>query len=374
MNNIMNKRGNVATVEFVIVMVILTFFIFFPFAIYSSYSQKNVLENIKDRGLHLTASKGAPDDEVINSLINEFEFYGLEPKEGEQIIIRFYKLSLTDNGMETEDTSVYEIKKEGESLNFEQFGEMSKALKENKDIIRITIEYPADNFLNSILGLIYGKKEGDEKVLTNSNATGAAYSIAVSGFIMSEYSDKIGQIPSGGSGGIETGSIHKSKQIEPPDNVGTTSTSFSLQQLPKNCKALVIKPHLLEYKKGSLRYPYESGIFINLSDDCKYSATSNPFEGYIKIGGKTVATLRVDGRGEHSYLFGLTLIQSGENTITVVRSYSDKDEDETWFCSFTSVQGKLDEATLSFHLYKYYHDDATGPLHALARYYYYAVY
>ena len=193
MNNIMNKRGNVATVEFVIIIVILTFFIFFPFAIYSSYSQKNVLENIKDRGLHLTASKGAPDDEVIKSLMNEFEFYGLEPKEGEQIIIRFYKLSLTDNDMETEDTSVYEIKKEGESLNFEQFGEMSKALKENKDIIRITIEYPADNFLNSILGLIYGKKEGDEKVLTNSNATGAAYSIAVSGFIMSEYSDKIGQ-------------------------------------------------------------------------------------------------------------------------------------------------------------------------------------
>lgn len=70
----------------------------------------------------------------------------------------------------------------------------------------------------------------------------------------------------------------------------------------------------------------------------------------------------------------MCLKQSSENYITVVRSYSDKDEDETQFCSFKSVQGKLDGATLSFELYKRSHTDETGPLHALARYDYYAVY
>ena len=41
MNKVLSKKGNVLTMELVIILLILTFFIFFPFAIYSSSGEND---------------------------------------------------------------------------------------------------------------------------------------------------------------------------------------------------------------------------------------------------------------------------------------------------------------------------------------------
>lgn len=185
----LNKKGNVITMEFIIILLILTFFIFYPFALYSAYQQRDILEDIKDRGLQLVATTGQPTNTIIESIGKEFEFYGFKPKNGEQIVVTFYNTTQDEGRFEDDILTagkktvvVYKTDSSGK-LTWEIIHDnMTKAYRKNQDIIRMTIQYPSDGFLNATLRMI-GKK------LTNKNDTGAELAYKVSGFIMSEYVD-----------------------------------------------------------------------------------------------------------------------------------------------------------------------------------------
>lgn len=188
-SKIFNRRGNIITLEFVIIVVILTFFIFFPFALYSAYQTRDDLADIKDRGLQLVATTGEVTPIIIDSLKKEFEFYNLIPDKNQRIIMIFYNVT-KDNGEFNEQNlnagkkTVVEftVDNNGKLISKIIHDNMTKAYRKDNDIIRMTIEYPLDNFLNSTLKLI-GKK------LTNNNNTGANLAIKTSGFIMSEYKE-----------------------------------------------------------------------------------------------------------------------------------------------------------------------------------------
>ena len=179
MNKVLSKKGNVLTMELAIILLILTFFIFFPFAIYSSYQEKNILEDIKDRGLQIVSTTGRADEDTIRTLMNEFNFYKLKPKQGQEITITFYNIDIDSGEMESEKKAVYKfVNNNGLLEGIEPIEDtMGIALKENRDIIRMTIEYPGGDFLNSILRLIGRKTKGIYKV---------------SGFIMSEAENEEG--------------------------------------------------------------------------------------------------------------------------------------------------------------------------------------
>lgn len=186
---LLNRRGNVITMELVIALLILTFFIFYPFAIYSAYQQRDILEDIKDRGLQLVATTGEANSTIIDTITKEFSFYGLKPKQGERIIITFYNTTkdegeFSENVLTAGKKTVVEITTDSTNqLKWRILHDnMTKALRKDKDIIRMTIEYPSDGFLNSVLRMI-GKK------IKNNNFTGATFAYKVSGFIMSEYVD-----------------------------------------------------------------------------------------------------------------------------------------------------------------------------------------
>jgi len=186
-HKLLNKKGSVATVEFVIIVLILTFFIFCPFAIYSSYQQRDILEDIKDRGLQLVATTGEANNTIIDTMAKEFSFYGFKPKQGEKIIITFYNSSkdegeFSENVLTAGKKTVVELTTDASNqLNWRIIHDnMTKALRKDKDIIRMTIQYPSDGFLNGVFRMI-GKK------LENKNDTGATVAYKVSGFIMSEY-------------------------------------------------------------------------------------------------------------------------------------------------------------------------------------------
>ena len=100
---LLNRKGSVTTMEFVIVLLVLTFFIFYPFAMYSSYQQRDVLEDIKDRGLQLVATTGEANSTIVDTITKEFSFYGLKPKQGEKIIITFYNTT-KDEGQRLSST------------------------------------------------------------------------------------------------------------------------------------------------------------------------------------------------------------------------------------------------------------------------------
>lgn len=175
--------------EFVIVLLVLTFFIFYPFAMYSSYQQRDVLEDIKDRGLQLVATTGEANSTIVDTITKEFSFYGLKPKQEEKIIITFYNTT-KDEGEFSEGVltagkkTVVELTTDSSNqLKWKIiYDNMTKALRKDKDIIRMTIQYPSDGFLNGTLKMI-GRK------LENENDTGAKLAYKVSGFIMSEYVD-----------------------------------------------------------------------------------------------------------------------------------------------------------------------------------------
>lgn len=186
---LLNRKGSVTTMEFVIVLLILTFFIFYPFAMYSSYQQRDVLEDIKDRGLQLVATTGEANSTIIDTITKEFSFYGLKPKQGERIIITFYNTTkdegeFSENVLTAGKKTVVELITDATNqLKWRIIHDnMTKALRKDKDIIRMTIQYPSDGFLNGVLRMI-GKK------VENDNFTGAPLAYKVSGFIMSEYVD-----------------------------------------------------------------------------------------------------------------------------------------------------------------------------------------
>ncbi|QUH21981.1 hypothetical protein [Alkaliphilus sp. B6464] len=187
--NMFNKKGNVLTLEFVIIIIILTFFIFYPFALYSAYQTKDIIADVKDRSLQLVATTGEVTPIIVDSLEKELEFYNLKPNSNQRIIMAFYNMT-QDNG-EFNDSTLSAGKKTVVEFTTDSNGRlkgrivhdnMSKAYRKDYDIIRMTLEYPSDNFLNSTLRMI-GKK------LTNTNNTGAELAFKTSGFIMSEYKD-----------------------------------------------------------------------------------------------------------------------------------------------------------------------------------------
>lgn len=185
----LNRRGSITMMEFVIVLLLLTFFIFYPFAMYSAYQERDVLEDIKDRGLQLVATTGEPTNTIIDSIGKEFEFYGFKPKQGERIVVTFYNVT-QDEGEFNEDvltggkkTVAVFTTDSNNKLKWEIIHDnMTKAYRKNQDIIRMTIQHPSDGFLNATLRMI-GRK------LENKNDTGAKLAFKVSGFIMSEYVD-----------------------------------------------------------------------------------------------------------------------------------------------------------------------------------------
>lgn len=186
---LLNKKGSVTMMEFVIVLLILTFFIFYPFAMYSSYQERDVLEDIKDRGLQLVATTGEVTNTIVDSIGKEFEFYGFKPKQGKQIVVTFYNTTQDEgeynDGMLTSGKKTVAVFTTDSSKKLTWdivHNDMTKALRKNQDIIRMTIQYPSDGFLNGTLRMI-GKK------LENENDTGAKLAFKVSGFIMSEYVD-----------------------------------------------------------------------------------------------------------------------------------------------------------------------------------------
>lgn len=182
----MKRKGNVVTLEFVIILVILTFFIFYPFALYSTYQTTDLLSGIKDRGLQLVSTNGSLTPVIAESLVKEFEFYGLDTKPDERIIVTVYNTSKDEGAYGTSLASgkktVLEIKTDAAGVLSGTIihNGMSKAMKRDQDVIRLTIEYPSDNFLNATLKMIGRSME-------NTNNTGAKLAFKTSGFIMSEY-------------------------------------------------------------------------------------------------------------------------------------------------------------------------------------------
>lgn len=174
------------TLEFVIILVILTFVMFYPFALYSTYQTTDLLSGIKDRGLQLVSTNGELTPVIAETLINEFDFYGLGSKQGERIIVTVYNTTKDDGAYGTTLTSgkktVLELKTDTSGVLTGSIihNGMTKALKNDQDLIRVTIEYPSDNFLNATLGMIGRSME-------NTNNTGAKLAFKTSGFIMSEY-------------------------------------------------------------------------------------------------------------------------------------------------------------------------------------------
>lgn len=182
----MKRKGNVMTLEFVIILIILTFFIFYPFALYSTYQTTDLLSSIKERGLQLVSTSGELTPVIAETLVNEFDFYGFGTKQGERIIITVYNITKDEGAYGSTLTSgkktVLEIKTDTSGVltgNIIHSG-MTPALKNDRDNIRFTIEYPSDNFLNATLGMI-------GKSMENVNNTGAKLAFKSSGFIMSEY-------------------------------------------------------------------------------------------------------------------------------------------------------------------------------------------
>lgn len=186
-NRLLNKRGNVVTLEFVILLTILTFFIFYPFALYSSYQTKDILSDIKDRGLQLVSTTGEMNNTTADSLGKEFAFYGLKPETNQKIIVTLYNTTKDAGQMSESDINsgkkavvIYTTDASG-NLNFNvQKNTMSKAYRKDQDIERMTIQYPSDGFLNSVLKMI-GKN------VNNTNDTGTGLAFKVSGFVQSEY-------------------------------------------------------------------------------------------------------------------------------------------------------------------------------------------
>ena len=185
----LNKKGNVLTLEFVIIMIILTFFIFYPFALYSAYQTKDILADIKDRSLQLVATTGEVTPTIVDSLEKELDFYSLKPSAGTKASMVFYNTTQDNGSFNEQDlTSGRKTVVEFTTLNNGEVegriihDNMTKAHRKNYDIVRVTFEYPSDNFLNSTLRMI-----GQE--LTNINNTGTELALKTSGFIMSEFKD-----------------------------------------------------------------------------------------------------------------------------------------------------------------------------------------
>lgn len=180
-----NKKGAATTVEFVIILVVLTIFLFLPFALYSSYQTKSIVEDTKERALQLVSVYGEVNNTVLNTLAKEVQYYGLVPKEGQRIVIMFSNITQNpDTDYSTGysgDKTVIEIYKDNGTVRAVAVkNSMRQALKKNKDIIFCEFQVPADNFLNSILGL-FGSK------MTNSNLTGAELAYKSIGYKASEY-------------------------------------------------------------------------------------------------------------------------------------------------------------------------------------------
>lgn len=181
-----NRKGNIAVMEFLIIAIILTFFIFFPFAVFSAYQQRNILEDIKDRTLQLVSVSGSPNTAIFDTITKEFEFYNLKPKTGQRIIVSFYNVSqdanqFNDPSLTTGKKTVLQITNNSGKLTYTVLlNAMTPAYRERNDIIRVAIQYPADDLLNSVLSLI-GRQ------LTNTNDTNAKFAYKVSGYAMSEY-------------------------------------------------------------------------------------------------------------------------------------------------------------------------------------------
>lgn len=181
------KKGSVTTVEFVIILIVLTLFLFLPFALYSSYQTKAIVEDIKERTLQLVSIYGEVNDTVLDTLVKEIQFYGLEPQEGKEIIVIFSNITKSpaedyNSGMSGEKTIVTISKKSG-LVNAKVFrNQMKKAYKKDKDVIFCEMQVPADNFLNSVLGLI-----GTEMDNSNSQYTKAKLAYKAIGYKASEF-------------------------------------------------------------------------------------------------------------------------------------------------------------------------------------------
>lgn len=179
------KKGSVTTVEFVIVLGILTIFLFLPFALYSSYQTKAIVEDTKERALQLVSIYGEVNTQVLKTLATEFTYYGLVPPEGKRTVIIFSNISEEpdtdyDTGY-TGNKTVVEVYYSGGTCRAEVVkNSMPKAYKKNKDVIFCEMQVPANNFLNSILKLINTE-------MHNTNMTGATLAYKSIGYRASEY-------------------------------------------------------------------------------------------------------------------------------------------------------------------------------------------
>lgn len=179
------KKASVTTVEFVIILVVLTIFLFLPFALYSSYQTKSIVEDTKERALQLVSMYGEVNDQVLKTLATEFQYYGLLPKEGKRIVIMFSNITTNPNtdystGYSGDKTVIEIYYKNGICRAEAVKNSMPKAYKKNKDIIFCEMQVPADNFLNSTLKLV-----GAE--MSNKNLTGAKLAYKSIGYRASEF-------------------------------------------------------------------------------------------------------------------------------------------------------------------------------------------
>lgn len=183
------KEANVTTVEFVIILSVLTIFLFLPFALYSSYQTKAIVEDTKERALQMVSIYGEVNTQVLKTLVNEFQTYGLIPPKGKRTVIVFSNVTAdpdTDiiteqNGLYSGNKTIIEIYYSGTTCKAEVIkNSMSKATKKNKDVIYCQMQVPANNFLNSTLKLVGSQ-------MSNNNSTGATLAYKSIGYKASEF-------------------------------------------------------------------------------------------------------------------------------------------------------------------------------------------
>lgn len=182
------KRGAVETLEFVITIVLLTIFLFLPFAIYSTYMNKAIIEDAKERCLHLVSIYGEVNDMVVNSIARELDYYGLVPSDSDQRIV--ITISNVSNGGSEDYSStsgdsshvviIVTRVNDGGDVIATKTGSIPTAYKLNKDILYCEMQVPSDKFLNSVYGLI-----GIH--MSNENQTGATLAYKSMGYRASEY-------------------------------------------------------------------------------------------------------------------------------------------------------------------------------------------
>ncbi|NNG66385.1 DUF4320 family protein [Caldanaerobacter subterraneus] len=121
-------------IPILLILIPLIFFIlFFPIGINNFYYTLNVLNNAGDTAIQLMEIKGGIDSEVISAIQNTVQNAGLDPS----------KVSIIVTPVEANNVS-------------------DTSFLERGKIMTLTLQYPGNNLLNYITGLLHFKAMPDQ--------------------------------------------------------------------------------------------------------------------------------------------------------------------------------------------------------------------